>query len=77
MNKYYENPIKILRKKQLKALGSNEESISLEEIFNSLPRNIRKIFMYEADFDKAYKKLGMNIEKQMKDCLVYCIEIIA
>ena len=77
MNKYYENPIRTLRRNQLKSFNSNEGNTSLEEIFNSIPRNIRKIFLYEATFDKAFNKLGMNMEKKMRECLKYCIDVIA
>ena len=72
----YMNPMVALRKEQIEVLTWNNNPETLKKIFNSIPRNFRKIFMFEVDFGKANQKCGAEFLKRLKSCLKYCLEVI-
>ena len=72
----YENPIVALRRVQLIKLDWKKTPEVMEGIFKTIPKNFRKIFMYEVNFDKAREKCGSEFEKRLIKCLKYCVEVI-
>ena len=72
----YVNPILKLRKEQQKALKMNDNLITEAEIFYSIPKNFRRIFMYDNDYLKAKERCGNLFNKRLKSCIEYCLEVI-
>ena len=50
----------------------------MEAIFNSIPKNFRKIYMYEPGFEDALDKCASleTMKHKMLSCLRYCVEVI-
>ena len=73
----YENPMVKLRKEQLLLLDCGVKTPKvLKEIFNTIPKNFRKMYMYEAEYSKAREVNRDNFVKNLKKCLAYCIEVV-
>ena len=73
----YENPMLELRRNQLGWLEKGvTDDRTLQEIFESIPKNFRAIFMLEREFDKARITCSNQFVPCLKTCLVYCIQVI-
>ena len=50
----------------------------MKRIFNDIPRNFRKIYMYEPEFEAALDKCASleAMKHKMLSCLRYCVEVI-